>query len=336
MSQSIFHIYDKVFKKILTLSSKSVINLINGLFGTDYPEDSSIRYNWTEFVGDEFKKILADTIITINEEQSYHLEAQITNDDAIVFRVFDYGFSHASQYPVNSEAYSELCFPEPKIIYLAPDENIPEEYLLRLNFGSQGYFDYRVSTIIFSQISVEELNQRKMIILVPFMLLRLRKTLSKSRSKDNLEALKNLIQYDILGSIEENLQFNNITKADARKLKRYTHKLYEQIYSHYEEMEELNEMTDESLMLDIDIIEKEHEQRLEEMERVIEEKRNVIKAQEDILKEQGDALREQVNALKEQKNALKEKEDALKEKEDEISALKEHIRQLEKQASGNN
>ena len=35
-------------------------------------------------------------------------------------------------------------------------------------------------------------------------------------------------------------------------------------YSHYEEMEELNEMTDESLMLDIDIIEKRHEEEIAE------------------------------------------------------------------------
>ncbi|MDO4304895.1 MAG: hypothetical protein Q4D94_13390, partial [Bacillota bacterium] len=291
MSQTIYHIYDKVFKKVLTLSSKAVINLINGLFGTDYPEDSAIRYNWTEFVDSELKRVLADTILTINERQSYHLEAQMTSDETIVLRVFEYGFSHANQNPVSNETCSELCFPEPKIIYLAPEKSIPEEYTLRLNFGSQGYFDYKVSAFLFNQISTQELNQKKMIILIPFMLLKLRDVMSKSRSKDNLEALKNLIQHDILESIEENLQLGNITQSDARKLKRYTHKLYEQIYSHYDEMEELNEMTDESLMLDIDIIEKEHEQRLEEMERAIEEKRNVIQKQEYVLKEKENALK---------------------------------------------
>ncbi|MBO5279026.1 MAG: hypothetical protein J6B06_06030 [Lachnospiraceae bacterium] len=66
MEQKIHQIYDKVFKKILTLSSKSVINLINGLFETDYPPDSTIRYNWTEFEDDGLKKTLADTILTIN------------------------------------------------------------------------------------------------------------------------------------------------------------------------------------------------------------------------------------------------------------------------------
>ena len=36
--QRIFHIYDRIFKKILTLSSRAVIGLINGLFETDIIE----------------------------------------------------------------------------------------------------------------------------------------------------------------------------------------------------------------------------------------------------------------------------------------------------------
>ena len=46
MAKTIVHIYDKICKRILTLSSKAVINLINGLYGTDYPTDNStITYN---------------------------------------------------------------------------------------------------------------------------------------------------------------------------------------------------------------------------------------------------------------------------------------------------
>lgn len=159
MSKTIYQIYDKIFKKILTLSSTAVVNLINGLFGTNYPTDSIIHYNWAEFESTELKRILADTILTINNQYSYHMEAQITEDD------------------------------------------------------------------------------------------------------------------DIIGSIESNLKLGNITMDDARRLRRLTHRLYEHIYSHYEEMEELNEMTDESLMLDIDLIEKEHEQ---ELAKVIAERDNIL------------------------------------------------------------
>lgn len=38
----------------------------------------------------------------------------------------------------------------------------------------------------------------------------------------HLEALKNMIQNDIIGSINENLRVENITLDDARKLKRLT------------------------------------------------------------------------------------------------------------------
>jgi Na+/phosphate symporter len=86
--------------------------------------------------------------------------------------------------------------------------------------------------------------------------------MKKERTPELLEQLKYLIRHDIIGSIDINLKAGNITQDDARKLKRLTHKLYEHIYAHYKELEEVTDMTDESLMLDIDIIEKEHEKEL--------------------------------------------------------------------------
>ena len=43
-----FHtIFDRVAKRCLSLSPKTTIRLINGLYGTDYPLDSPVEYNWT-------------------------------------------------------------------------------------------------------------------------------------------------------------------------------------------------------------------------------------------------------------------------------------------------
>lgn len=262
MAEVIYHIYDIIFKKILTLSSIAVVNLINGLFDTDYSCDSTITYNWTEFEDDSLKKTLADTIIMINGVHSYHLEAQMTEDEDIILRVFDYSYGHANRTSTKDGQKQILRFPEPKIIYLYAKNNVPEKYTLELDFGTQGTFQYEVSTFNFLKTSPAELTERKMIILIPFQLLKLRRIMEKERTPENLEALKNLIQNDIIGSVNENLRVGNITISDARKLRRLTHKLYDHIYSHYEEMEELNEMTDESLMLDIDIIEMQHEKEL--------------------------------------------------------------------------
>ena len=123
-------------------------------------------------------------------------------------------------------------------------------------------FEYKVSAFKFLDTTIEELNQNKMIILIPLQLLKLRKLLEKERSEENLELLKNLIQNDIISSINENLRLGNITQDDARRLKRLAHRLYNHLYSHYEEMEVLNDMTDESLMLDVDIFIKERDEAL--------------------------------------------------------------------------
>ncbi|MBR1693741.1 MAG: hypothetical protein IJ711_13375, partial [Lachnospiraceae bacterium] len=211
MEQSLYHIYDKIFKKILTLSSTAVVGLINGLFGTNYPPDSTITYNWTEFTDKELKRILADTILTIGGSHSYHLEAQMVEDDDIVFRIFDYGYGHAKTVQSGSgEHIYTLKFPEPKIIYLYTRSKAPDHYTLRLDFGSQGYFDYTVTTFQYLESTPQELTDKKMIILIPFELLKLREAMKKERSEENKAKLQSLIQNDIIGSINKNLEVGNI------------------------------------------------------------------------------------------------------------------------------
>ncbi len=140
------------------------------------------------------------------------------------------------------------------------------------------------------------------VILIPFALLKLRKLMEKERSDENLEALKNLIQNDIIGSIEENLSLGNITVGDAARLKRLTHQLYRHIYAHYHEMEGLNVITDESLILDIDIIEMRHEKEIAEKDAEI----NALKAELSNAKsKEKDA---EIAALKAEIAALKQKQ----------------------------
>ena len=129
--------------------------------------------------------------------------------------------------------------------------------------------------------------------------------------------MKKLIQDDIIKSINDNLAVENITVQDAQKLRRYTHKLYQHIYSHYEEMEELNEMTDESLMLDIDIIEKKHE---EEMSMLEKELKVVIAEKDDVIAEKDDVIAEK-------DDVIAEKDDAIAEKDKEIQKLKAALEQ---------
>ena len=258
---TIYQIYDKTIKKILTLSPGAVIHLINGLFHTEYPPDSSITYNWTEHHDDDLKRTLADTILTINEEHSYHIEAQMYEDEEIEFRVFDYGYKHALTSRGNSDI---LHFPEPQIIFLYNAENLPDEKIITLDFGSQGTFDYHSPVFKLIEHSPQELNQMQLIILIPFTILRLRREIEKNHSIKSMNALKSLIFDVILELIKENQVAGKITAADSRRLKNMIQKLYQHLYANYKEFEDggLNAMMEDGLVLETDILEAEITKRV--------------------------------------------------------------------------
>lgn len=66
MEEQIYQIYDRIFKRIFALSNLAIINMINGLFGTNHPTDSRITYPNKEFVNRLLKDRLADVMITVN------------------------------------------------------------------------------------------------------------------------------------------------------------------------------------------------------------------------------------------------------------------------------
>lgn len=187
---------------------------------------------------------------------AYHLEAQIYRDEEIELRIFDYGYRHALK---ERGASNVLYFPDPQIIYLYSHKYISDTTTLILNFGSQGSFNYEIPVYKILEHSPEELSRRRMIILIPFMILKLKECIKKERTPENMEALRTLILDDIINLIQENQDSGNITISDANRLRSLIRKLYNHIYSHYEEFIEggFNDMMEDGLVLDVDIIEAE-------------------------------------------------------------------------------
>ena len=72
--------------------------------------------------------------------------------------------------------------------------------------------------------------------------------------KTTINSLKNLVETDILQSIETNQQLGNITPSDAHQLISLTKKLYTYLYDAYTETEEVWNMIDQSLELESDAL----------------------------------------------------------------------------------
>ena len=258
-NDTLSQIFDKLVKRILSLSKGAVIDLINGMFSGNFPPDSEIIFNSTENVNSKLRRTIADIIITLRSEEKssrFHLEAQIGNDKTIVLRVFEYGFHDALRHQSADGNKITLPFPEPMIIFLEHTSSTPDEVILELDFGKHGKFEYPVPTMKFLTFSVEELSKRRMVILLPLYLLRLRQEIEAARAKNTAKqkvpALKSLI-FDILKAIADNETAGNITHKDALELMNMFNLMYDYLYGGIKEIdEEVSEMLAGALELPCD------------------------------------------------------------------------------------
>jgi len=266
--ENIVQIFDKIFKRILTLSNVAVINFINGIFSKNFPKDSKLTYNWTENIKNSLEKTIADTIITVSGTEKFHIEVQINNDNTIALRVFDYGYQDALKYKKVENNKLILEFPQSKIIFLEHNSATPNTVILELKFGNQGSFKYNIPAMKFLDYSIDELNKQHLVILLPLYLLKLRKEIEKAPTQENALKLKPLINDGIIKSIEDNENAGNLTHDDTIILIGLLEKLYTHLYGGIKKFKEegVKDMIAEKLILETDRLIYESEIREEKRE----------------------------------------------------------------------
>jgi hypothetical protein len=234
-------IFDKLFKIVMHLSNKAVIDFINSLYNKHFLADSEIVFNEPEIIKVNFDRIVADLIITVNKTEKFHIEVQTTKDDEIIIRVFDYGYGDALKYKICDGNRIKLNFPESKIIFLQHTKNTPDEFELEILIQNKSMFVYKVPVLKFLDYDIHKIQEQKMIIMLPFYLLKLRGKMSGKITPDKIQELKKLSD-DIINSIDNNKDLNNITSSDANELKNLTWKLFNYLYGDIEEVKKEKEM----------------------------------------------------------------------------------------------
>jgi hypothetical protein len=262
----IHQLFDKILKRVLQLSSGAVIMLVNELFGKNFPRAGKITYNMTENTDDKLGRTLSDTILTIHaggDLHRFHIEAEIntrdTNAGTMIIRMFEYGYRDALRHREKSGAGYVLNFPKPIIILLEHNSNSPDSVTMTLNFEGQGTFDFTVPTIKLLDYTVDDLNRQKMVLLLPFYLLKLRRQIENAKKRENsteavkqtAEPLKALIA-DILKAIEETEKGGDINGYDAYVLAGLSKLVYSHLYGNIQEFQEegVGTMMDDVLLVE--------------------------------------------------------------------------------------
>jgi hypothetical protein len=186
---------------------------------------------------------MSDMIVIVNGVHTYHLEAEIEDDENIVIRVFEYGFAEGLKTKTVSDGGERITlkFPNARIIYWETSKKTPDEAVLTLEFPDGGSYDYTVKTLKFLMHDIEELEKRRLALLFPFYVLKLRKKVvsaktSSARAKLAQE-MKQLLD-ELTAAIIRAAEAGVMSEADSRSVLEYTEKLYAELYKEYEEFKE--------------------------------------------------------------------------------------------------
>jgi hypothetical protein len=245
-------IFDLILKRLLRLSGPAVVQFINGLFGTNHPLDSKVEYPSTESVSRKLRKLLSDMIVIVNGVH-YHIEAEIRDDETIVIRVFEYGFAEGlrTMTVLGGGERITLKFPNARIIYWETTKKAPDEAVLALEFPDGGHYDYKVKTLKFLEHDIEELEKRKLALLLPFHVLKLRKEVVSAKTSSTrtklAEEMKRLLD-EVIGAIDRVADAGLMSESDSRSLLEYTERLYKELYKEYDEFKEVDVVLQDTIL----------------------------------------------------------------------------------------
>jgi hypothetical protein len=240
-----FNIFDLIFKKLLRISRKAVICLINAQFHTNYPLDSPVEYLNTEHISKHLGRLFSDSVIMIDRKHLYHFEAEIRNKPDMVLRMFIYGFEigreHRDTNPAKKTSGIVICFPQAKIFYWAPNSKTPDKLSLTLVFPDSTSHEFTAETYKPLEHSIAELEEQRMVLLLPFHVLKLRAAAKRTRTvadryklaADMAELMKSLV-----AATKQSVRDKILTEAERVNILDLMTRLQNEVYSEYTEIEE--------------------------------------------------------------------------------------------------
>jgi hypothetical protein len=253
-------IFDAIFKKLMMLSNRAVICLINGLFNASHPVDSAIEYPTTEYISDDLKRQMLDILILIDSANLYHIEAQIDDDKNMVVRMFNYGLAVGFRNKGVSDDVIHIKFPEHKVIYWETTKASPDHITLKLELPDTTV-EYRLRSMKFLDYSIRHLEDQGLVVLIPFHLLKLRKQIESAKTSEQRTVLAgqmNEIVRELALAVRRSEMSGFITNDDAAVILGLTDRLFKELYrDRYKEFKEAEDMLQGALRTQMDVMREE-------------------------------------------------------------------------------
>ncbi len=313
-------LWDEIFKKEAYIMQEQFFPLIREIHGKIYQNGTSVNPLATEYPIErvstkEITSVRSDITVRVGEQAIYHFECEISYDKHMVLRMLEYDTHIALEYPGFSPVFEqsrtgldvELSFPYSAVIYLQDNKNIPDNLSCKIRFPDGAVYEYKVPALCVQSYTLEEIQEKHLNVLIPFLPLRFRKYLPPRRKMQIKNGELTSFYQAIILILEKEVS-SGFLKEDSRKaILSFLRKSMVRVFYKYETLfEEVIQLTEPILELECE--------KIERLERQYQESIAKLTAQKDA--------------------ELFQKDEALSQKDEEIAILKKMLWVLQNPQNG--
>lgn len=323
-------LWDEIMKKETFLMPEQLFPLIKEVHGKEYPRTANIRPLATEYSVErmdtrEISSVRADITVLVEDKDIYHFECEMQKDGTMIIRMFEYDIHIAISYAQEHAGKYTIRFPHSAVLYLQNSDSMPDSLSCPVVFQDGSTHEYQVPVIKVQAYSLEEIQQKHLCVLIPFLPLRFRKFLPPSVKKIQTGQLTDFYQQIIL-ILEQEVADGYLTENNRKAILSLLNKsMIRVFYKDQSLLEEVITLTEPILELEFEKIERlkkeliaERDQREKELAAEREKTEKALAAEKERRKKELAAERES-------------KEKALASKQEEINRLRAELEALRKQ-----
>ena len=166
--------YDDVGKTMLHDCRRWIFPLLNEIFGTNYTGAEKIEFMCEEYhvnqIDGATEKRLNDSyfeVVSAEGSRKYHIEFQSYLDNTLVIRMFEYDIKIAIDESTLETHKLTLMMPRSAVIYLQHSEKTPDEMQVEIA-TPDGRVSYEIPVMKVQLYSLEEIFEKKLLLLLPF------------------------------------------------------------------------------------------------------------------------------------------------------------------------
>lgn len=176
--------FDSALAAMVTKLERYVIPLVNEVFGKQYSENTRVEIRNNKHVirqpDGSLKKRETDAYVELSEAEKqghpaaryYHFECETWYDRSIVLRIAEYASVIAEENAEEQRDGVILNYPDSAVIFLRPGKKIPKAMKITHRLPNGAEVSYEVPALQITDYGVDEIFEKKLLILLPFYLFR--------------------------------------------------------------------------------------------------------------------------------------------------------------------